>query len=55
MPVEKAYAALTKGEGIPADSAVAAVENSYADGKTDEFVPTLQQPRKSLQSDGNSF
>ena len=36
--VEKAYAALTKGEGIPADSAVAAVENSYADGKTDEFV-----------------
>ncbi len=36
--VEIAYRALTKGEGNTADSAVGAMEASYAAGKTDEFV-----------------
>lgn len=40
--VEKAYLALTKGEGIKASSANEAISNSYNDGKTDEFViPTV--------------
>ncbi len=40
--VEKAYAALVYGEGVKADNAVEAVEKSYADGVTDEFVlPTV--------------
>ena len=39
--VEKAYNVLTKGEGETADSAVAAMEASYAKDVTDEFfVPT---------------
>ena len=39
--VEKAYNVLTKGEGEHADSAVAAMEASYAKDVTDEFfVPT---------------
>lgn len=36
--VQKAYDALVKGEGLQAECAVCAVENSYNDGKTDEFV-----------------
>lgn len=36
--VEKAYLALTKGEGVPADSALAGMQASYDNGKTDEFV-----------------
>lgn len=36
--VEKAYAALTKGEGIAADSATGAIQSSYDNGKTDEFM-----------------
>jgi len=36
--VELAYNAMVKGEGIKADCAVSAVEQSYADGKNDEFV-----------------
>ena len=40
--VEKAYNALTKGEGETAASAVEAMENSYAKDVTDEFfVPTV--------------
>ncbi len=40
--VQKAYAALVYGEGIPADSALEAVEASYAKDVTDEFVvPTV--------------
>ena len=40
--VEKAYAALTKGEGVKAQDPVAAMQSSYDDGKTDEFVlPTV--------------
>ncbi len=36
--VQKAYAALTKGEGNTANSAVEAMQASYDDGKSDEFV-----------------
>ena len=40
--VEKAYQAMTQGVGVMADSAVSAVEQSYAKGETDEFVlPTV--------------
>ena len=36
--VEKAYRALTLGEGVPAACGVDAVKDSYANGVTDEFV-----------------
>ncbi len=40
--VEKAYNALTKGEGVHAECAVCAVKDSYANDVTDEFVvPTV--------------
>ena len=40
--VEKAYLALTKGEGVKGTDAAQAVQASYDDGKTDEFVlPTV--------------
>lgn len=40
--VEKAYRALTLGEGVTADSALEAVTQSYAKGETDEFIlPTV--------------
>ncbi len=40
--VEAAYKALTAGEGVKAESAVAAITDSYANDKTDEFVlPTV--------------
>ena len=40
--VQIAYNALTKGEGVTADSATAAVQNSYDKEETDEFVkPTV--------------
>ncbi len=35
---ELAYKALTKGEGVEADSATGGIQASYDDGKTDEFV-----------------
>ncbi len=40
--VEKAYNAMVMGEGNKADNAVEAIEKSYKDGVTDEFViPTV--------------
>lgn len=36
--VERAYKAITKGIGVSAESGVEAVQNSYNDGKSDEFV-----------------
>ncbi len=40
--VEKAYDALTKGEGVKATDAAEAVQKSYDEGVTDEFVvPTV--------------
>lgn len=35
---EKAYLALTKGEGKKANSIYEAIESSYSEGKTDEFI-----------------
>ncbi|MDP5084914.1 MAG: 2,3-bisphosphoglycerate-independent phosphoglycerate mutase [Yoonia sp.] len=37
--VETAYDAMINGEGAHADTPEAAIEASYADGKTDEFIP----------------
>mgnify|MGYP002242800111 CR=1 FL=1 len=40
--VELAYKALTQGEGVKGTDAAAAVQASYDDDKTDEFVlPTV--------------
>ncbi len=40
--VELAYNAMVKGEGVKAACGVCAVQNSYDDGKNDEFVmPTV--------------
>jgi len=39
--VQKAYIALTRGEGVQADSATGGIQASYDDGKTDEFVMPL--------------
>ena len=36
--VEKGYAAMVYGEGVMCEDPVQAIENSYADGVTDEFV-----------------
>lgn len=39
---EKAYLAMTKGEGVKETDPVEAVKNSYSNGKTDEFMlPTV--------------
>jgi 2,3-bisphosphoglycerate-independent phosphoglycerate mutase len=46
--VEKAYAALVRGEGYRASSGVAAMESSYAHGEGDEFV----KPTVILNGDG---
>ena len=40
--VELAYKAMVKGEGVPAEAAADAIQASYDNGKTDEFVlPTV--------------
>ena len=36
--VQKAYVALTKGQGVPADSAIGGIQASYDQEKYDEFV-----------------
>lgn len=42
---EKAYLALTKGEGLTAENPETALQNAYARGETDEFIkPTLILP-----------
>ncbi len=49
--VEKAYAAMVYGEGIQADCAVTAVEESYKNGVTDEFiVPTVIDKEGTVKS-----
>ncbi len=37
--IETAYRAIVRGKGVAAETAVQAVETSYAGGKTDEFIP----------------
>ncbi len=54
--VEKAYNCLILGEGEKAESAVKAVENSYADGKNDEFVlPTMIENGNSRIQDDDAL
>lgn len=49
--VEKAYAAMVYGEGIQADCAVSAVEESYKNGVTDEFIiPTVVDKEGTIKS-----
>ena len=49
--VEKAYAAMVYGEGVKADNPVSAVEKSYADGVTDEFViPAVCEENATIKS-----
>ncbi|MCR5636854.1 MAG: 2,3-bisphosphoglycerate-independent phosphoglycerate mutase [Clostridiales bacterium] len=49
--VEKAYSAIVYGKGNHCDSAVKAVEMSYADGVTDEFViPTVIDGAKPIKA-----
>ncbi len=49
--VEKAYAAMVYGEGIKASDPVEAVQKSYDDGVTDEFVvPTVIEPAATINS-----
>ena len=52
--VEKGYNAIVCGEGVKADDAVKAVEDSYANGVTDEFVePTVICPEGAI-NEGDS-
>ncbi len=49
--VEKAYSAIVYGEGVRSDDAAAAVERSYAENITDEFVlPTVVNPEGTMKS-----
>ncbi len=50
--VEKAYAAMVYGEGIQADCGVASMNESYANGITDEFiVPTVLNKEGTIKAD----
>jgi len=54
--VEKAWQALVLGEGVPADSAVDAIEASYAAGVNDEFVvPAIVAPARVADGDAVVF
>lgn len=37
--VERAFRAIVKGEGVASETALAAVDDAYAEGITDEFIP----------------
>ncbi len=54
--VEKAWQAIVLGAGVPADSAMEAVGESYAAGVTDEFVvPAVVQPARVEAGDAVIF
>ena len=53
--VQLAYDAMVYGEGIQNSDPVAAVEKSYADGITDEFVEPVVCDRDGTISDGDSI
>ncbi len=46
--VEKAFRALTEGQGIPSQDPLKAMEEAYQKGETDEFIP----PRILVGADG---
>ncbi len=49
--VEKAYSAFVYGEGVIADDPVNAIEDSYANGVTDEFIlPTVINGGKTIKA-----
>ncbi len=52
--VERAYRAMTLGQGIQAESAEAAVRESYANGVTDEFVEPVVACKDGMIKDGDS-
>lgn len=47
--IERAYNCLVLGEGNPAETAAKGVQNSYANGKTDEFVEPVVVGGKRIQ------
>ncbi|MDE5763448.1 MAG: 2,3-bisphosphoglycerate-independent phosphoglycerate mutase [Ruminococcus sp.] len=50
--VEKAYSALVYGEGVQETDPVQAIENSYENGKTDEFMlPTVISGGETIKAD----
>lgn len=51
---QKVYDAMTLGQGIAASSAVAAVEQAYAQGKTDEFIPPTVISRTGMVKDNDA-
>ncbi len=51
--VERAWRAIVEGEGVAASSARVAVENSYADGKSDEFVEPHVIGKRAPMADGD--
>ena len=54
--VERAYNCLTLGEGIKEENSNVAIQNSYKNGKTDEFVePTVIQPQRIDDNDSIIF
>ncbi len=54
--VEKAWQALVLGDGVPAENAGAAIEQSYASGVTDEFVvPAIVEPARLAEGDAFVF
>lgn len=53
--VSRAYAAMVRAEGTPAASAAAAVANSYAAGKTDEFIEPSVIADYAGAKDGDGF
>ncbi len=53
--VEKGYAAMVYGEGVECSDPVKAVENSYADGVTDEFVVPVVVDKEGTVKQNDSF
>ena len=52
--IQKAYDLLTAGKGTPAKSAKEGLENSYKNGKTDEFVEPIIVEKDGTIKDGDS-
>ncbi len=53
--VEKAYAAMVYGEGVQADDPVKAIEESYANGVTDEFVIPIVADKNGTVKENDSL
>ncbi len=53
--VEKGYAAMVYGEGVQADDPVKAIEESYANGVTDEFVIPIVADKNGTVKENDSL